>query len=250
MPELKFVPLNLNLYFGLFNFNSFLGLSTNLGFFNFNGFLGFCFKLGFSFAAWDCNLKLFYSIWVKESFAQALCLGRLGEASGYRPGPLSLFVLSVSFFSDSSSEWDISEVSGGNLSNTLFGKALLSTRCCDCFSNLLFMFYNNGQQILFLNLSNLARVGVLILKRPGPCGWLRPTQFKPRLDWGGSAAQVRRYCVDSVAQAFVHALAGCVPRSLQYALYSLRNSRSAHFAAHALDVFATMSLLVSHNLYI
>ena len=56
------------------------------------------------------------------------------------------------------------------------------------------------------------------LNNPGICGWLRPTQFKPRLDWVGSAAQVRRYCVDSAAQAFIHALAGCVPRSLQYAL--------------------------------
>ena len=79
----------------------------------------------------------------------------------------------------------------------------------------------------------------LTLKRPGLCGWLRPTQFKPRLDWVGSAAQVRRYCVDSAAQAFIHALAGCVPRSLQYALCGPRNSRPAHFAAHALDVLAT-----------
>ena len=145
----------------------------------------------------------------------------------------------MSFFSVLSSEWDISEDSGGNSSNALFGKALLSTKCCDCFSNLIFKFYNNGQQIIFLNLSNLARVGVFILKRPGPCGWLRPTQFKPRLDWVGSVAQVRRYCMDSVAQAFVHALAGCVQSSLQYALNGPRNSRSAHFAAHALDVFAT-----------
>ena len=80
---------------------------------------------------------------------------------------------------------------------------------------------------------------VLTLKRPGLCGWLRPTQFKPRLNWVGSAAQVRRYCVDSAAQAFIHALAGCVPRSLQYALCGPRNSRSAHFAAHALDVLTT-----------
>ena len=79
---------------------------------------------------------------------------------------------------------------------------------------------------------------VLTLKRPGLCGWLRPTQFKPRLDWVGSAAQVRRYCVDSAAQAFIHAVAGCVPRSLQYALCGPRNSRPAHFAAHALDVLA------------
>ena len=100
MPELKFVPLNLNLYFGLFNFNSFPGLSTNLDFFNFNGFLGFCFKIGFSFVAQFCNLKLFYSIWVKELFARAVYLSRLGglEASEYRPRPLSLFVLSVSIF--------------------------------------------------------------------------------------------------------------------------------------------------------
>ena len=82
-------------------------------------------------------------------------------------------------------------------------------------------------------------VAWLTLKRPGLCGWLRPTQFKPRLDWVGSAAQVRRYCVDSAAQAFIHALAGCVPRSLQYALCGPRNSRPAHFAAHALDVLAT-----------
>ena len=80
---------------------------------------------------------------------------------------------------------------------------------------------------------------ILTLKRPGLCGWLRPTQFKPRLDWVGSVAQVRRYCVDSEAQAFIHALAGCSPRSLQYALCSPRNSRPAHFAAHALDVLAT-----------
>ena len=80
---------------------------------------------------------------------------------------------------------------------------------------------------------------VLTLKRPGLCGWLRPTQFKSRLDWVGSAAQVRRYCVDSAAQAFIHALAGCVPRSLQYAVCGPRNSRPAHFAAHALDVLAT-----------
>ena len=79
----------------------------------------------------------------------------------------------------------------------------------------------------------------LTLKRPGLCGWLRPTQFKPRLDWVGSAAQVRRYCVDSAAQAFIHALTGCVPRSLQYALCGPRNSRPAHFAAHALDVLAS-----------
>ena len=68
---------------------------------------------------------------------------------------------------------------------------------------------------------------------PGLCGWLRPTQFKPRLDWVGSAAQVRRYCVDSAAQAFIHAFAGCVPRSLQYALCGPRNSRPSQFAAHA-----------------
>ena len=79
----------------------------------------------------------------------------------------------------------------------------------------------------------------LTLKRPGLCGWLRPTQFKPRLDWVGSAAQVRRYCVGSAAQAFIHALAGCVSRSLQCALCGPRNSRPAHFAAHALDVLAT-----------
>ena len=79
---------------------------------------------------------------------------------------------------------------------------------------------------------------ILTLKRPGLCGWLRPTQFKPRLDWVGSAAQVRRYCVDSAAQAFIHALAGCVPRSSQYALCGPRNSRPTHFAAHALDVLA------------
>ena len=78
-----------------------------------------------------------------------------------------------------------------------------------------------------------------ILKRPGLCGSLRPTQFKPRLDWVGSAAQARRYCVDSAAQAFIHALASCVPRSLQYALCGPRKSRSAHFAAHALNVLVT-----------
>ena len=50
---------------------------------------------------------------------------------------------------------------------------------------------------------------------------------------------MRRYCVDSATQAFIHALAGCVPRSLQHALCGPRNSRSAHFAAHALDVLAT-----------
>ena len=62
------------------------------------------------------------------------------EASAYRPGPLSLFVsLFYQFhFSVSSSEWDISEDSGGNSSNTYFGKVLLSTRCCDCSSNLIF----------------------------------------------------------------------------------------------------------------
>ena len=89
----------------------------------------------------------------------------------------------------------------------------------------------------------------LTLKRPGFCGSLRPTPFKPRLDCVGSGAQVRRYCVDSAAQAFIHALAGCVPRSLQYALCGPRNSRFTHFAAFALDVLAQpMSLLVSHNL--
>ena len=86
---------------------------------------------------------------------------------------------------------------------------------------------------------SLMFVWLLTLKRPGLCGWLRPTQFKPRLDWVGSAAQVRRYRVDSAAQAFIHALAGCVPRTLQYALCGPRNSRPAHFAAHALDVLAT-----------
>ena len=80
---------------------------------------------------------------------------------------------------------------------------------------------------------------ILTLKRPRLCGWLRPTQFKPRLDWVGSAAQVRRYCVDSAAQAFIHALAGCVQHSLQHALCGPRNSRSVHFAIHALDVHAT-----------
>ena len=95
------------------------------------------------------------------------------------------------------------------------------------------------EYIIGLN-AELAKIAysVLTLKRPGLCGWLRPTQFKPRLDWVGSAAQVRRYCVDSAAQAFIHALAGCVPRSLQYALCGPRNSRPAHFAAHALDVLA------------
>ena len=83
----------------------------------------------------------------------------------------------------------------------------------------------------------------LTLKRPGLCGWLRPTQFKPRLDWVGSAAQVRRYCVDSAAQAFIHALAGCVPRSLQYALCGPRNSRPTR-----LMFSQPMGLLVSHNL--
>ena len=29
----------------------------------------------------------------------------------------------------------------------------------------------------------LSWIGILTLKRPGLCGWLRPTQFKPRLDW-------------------------------------------------------------------
>ena len=79
----------------------------------------------------------------------------------------------------------------------------------------------------------------LTLTRPGLCGWLRPTQFKPQLNWVGSTAQVRRYCVDSAAQAFIYALTGCVPRSLQYALCGPGNSRSAHFAARALDVLAT-----------
>ena len=80
---------------------------------------------------------------------------------------------------------------------------------------------------------------LLTLKRPGLCGSLQLTQFKPRFDWMGSAAQVRRYCVDSVAQAFIHALVGCIPRSLQNALCGPRNSWPAHFAAHALDVLAT-----------
>ena len=79
----------------------------------------------------------------------------------------------------------------------------------------------------------------LTLKRPGLCGWLRPTQIKPWLDWVGSAAQVRHYCVDSAAQAFNPTLAGCVPCNLQYALCGPRNSRSAYFTAHALDVLAT-----------
>ena len=79
---------------------------------------------------------------------------------------------------------------------------------------------------------------ILTLKRPGHWGWLRPTQFKPRLDWVGSAAQVRRYCADSVAWAFIHVLGACILRSLQNALCGPRNSRSAHFAAHALDVLA------------
>ena len=92
---------------------------------------------------------------------------------------------------------------------------------------------------IYMNMSPICDNALLTLKRPGLCGWLRPTQFKPRLDWVGSAAQVRRYCVDSAAQAFIHALAGCVPRSLQYALCGPRNLRSAHSAAHALDVLAT-----------
>ena len=81
-------------------------------------------------------------------------------------------------------------------------------------------------------------INMLTFKRPGLCGWLQPIQFKPWLDWVGSAAQVQRYCVDSVAQAFIHALAGCVPHGIQYALCGPHNSWSAHFAAHTLDVLA------------
>ena len=110
-----------------------------------------------------------------------------------------------------------------------------------------------GQEIVWTNVINSKSLEmvvdtVLTLKRPGLCGWLRPTQFKSRLDWVGSAAQVRCYCMDSAAQAFIHALAGCVPRSLQYPLCGPRNSRPAHFAAHALGVLATHESPVSHNL--
>ena len=129
---------------------------------------------------------------------------------------------------------------GGNSSNTLFGKALRSTRCCDCSSNLILKFYTNGQQILFFNLSNLAMVGDLILKRAGPCGWLRPTQFKPQQDWVGSAAQVWRYCVEGAAQGFVHALASLRP--MQFTVPGLRPTR--------LMFSLPMSLLVLHNLVI
>ena len=83
----------------------------------------------------------------------------------------------------------------------------------------------------------------LTLKRPGLCCWLRPTQFKPRLDWVGRAAQVRCYCVGSAAQAFIHGLAGCVPRSLQPALCGPRNSRSTR-----LMFSQPTSSLSSHNL--
>ena len=110
MPELKFIPLILNVYSGLFNFNSFLGLSTNLGFFNFNGFLGFRFKPGFSFAAWVCNLKLLYSVWVQEWFARDLCFSHPGlKHLGKGLGLFLFFSLFYQFhFSVSSSEWDIS----------------------------------------------------------------------------------------------------------------------------------------------
>ena len=88
----------------------------------------------------------------------------------------------------------------------------------------------------------------LTLKRPGLCGWLRPTQFKPRLDWVGSAAQVRRYCVDSAAQAFIHALvvASCAVYSTRFAALAVRGPRILR--PTRLMFSQPMSLLVSHNL--
>ena len=86
------------------------------------------------------------------------------------------------------------------------------------------------------------------LKRPGLCGWLRPTQFKPRLDWVGSAAQVRRYCVDSAAQAFIHALevASRAVYSMRFAALAVRGPRILR--PTRLMFSQPMSLLVSHNL--
>ena len=89
---------------------------------------------------------------------------------------------------------------------------------------------------------------ILTLKRPGLCGWLRPTQFKPRLDWVGSAAQVRRYCVDSAAQAFIHALvvASRAVYSTRFAALAVRGPRILR--PTRLMFSQPMSLLVSHNL--
>ena len=164
MPEVKFIPLILNLYSGLFNFNSFLGLSTNLGFFNFNDFLGFCVKVGFSFAAWVCNLKLFYSIWVQEWFARALSfsppdLKHLGR------GILLFSACFISFiflFQVVNGTFQKIQVATRQIHFLEKPCSLLSTRCCDWSSNLIFEFYTNRQQILFLNLSNLARIGDII----------------------------------------------------------------------------------------
>ena len=89
---------------------------------------------------------------------------------------------------------------------------------------------------------------VLTLKRPGLCSWLRSTQFKPRLDWVGSAAQVRRYCVDSAAQAFIHALvvASRAVYSTRFAALAVRGPRILR--PTRLMFSQPMSLLVSHNL--
>ena len=88
----------------------------------------------------------------------------------------------------------------------------------------------------------------LTLKRPGLCSWLRSTQFKPRLDWVGSAAQVRRYCVDSAAQAFIHALvvASRAVYSTRFAALAVRGPRILR--PTRLMFSQPMSLLVSHNL--
>ena len=89
---------------------------------------------------------------------------------------------------------------------------------------------------------------LLTRKKQDICSWLRPTQFKPRLHWVGSAAQVRRYCVGSAAQAFIHALAGCIPRSLQprFAALAIRGPRILR--PTRLMFSQPMSFLGSHNL--
>ena len=88
----------------------------------------------------------------------------------------------------------------------------------------------------------------LTLKRPGLCGWLRPTQFKPRLDWVGSAAQVRRYCVDSAAWLLsTHSrVASRAVYSTRFAALAVRGPRILR--PTRLMFSQPMSFLVSRNL--
>ena len=85
---------------------------------------------------------------------------------------------------------------------------------------------------------------ILILKRPSLCGWLRSTQFKPRLDWVGSAALLR----GQRGPGFCPRTRGFRPAQFTVRVCGPRNSRSAHFAAHALDVLATHESHSLHNL--